>query len=77
MTLIEELIDIGLSICKNSRITLSKSSSRSAVLYSFEKKIYTGCDVHLSNNENQGVSAERACILSAVADGASNFEVSY
>jgi cytidine deaminase len=49
------------------------------VLLSTAGKTYTGCDVHLAptngGSESHGVSAERAAILAAVADGASKFDV--
>lgn len=75
MTVVEELIDAGLRICENGRSAGQKHHARAAVVLSASGKTYVGCDVHLPGNEAQGVSAERAAFLSAIADGASNFEV--
>lgn len=76
MTVLEELIDAAMRICENSRASGQLQSSRSAVLLSSSGKVYVGCDVKLSTtNEAQSISAERAAFLSAIADGASQFEV--
>lgn len=77
MTVLEELIDAAMRICENSRASGQLQSSRSAVLLSSSGKVYVGCDVKLpTTNEAQSISAERAAFLSAIADGASQFEVS-
>jgi cytidine deaminase len=83
MTVLEELIDAALSVCEKSRATASQQQShnhaRSAVLLSVSGKTYTGCDVHIASNsanaEAHGVSAERAALLAAVADGSNKFDV--
>lgn len=76
MTVLEELIDAAMRICENSRASGQLQSSRSAVLLSSSGKVYVGCDVKLpTTNEAQSISAERAAFLSAIADGASQFEV--
>lgn len=76
MTVLEELIDAAMRICENSRATGLMQSSRAAVLLSSTGKVYVGCDVRFpSANEAQSISAERAAFLSAIADGATQFEV--
>jgi cytidine deaminase len=76
MTILEELIDAAMKICENSRASGQLQTSRAAVLLSATGKVYVGCDVRLPNSsESQTVSAERAAFLSAIADGASKFEV--
>lgn len=75
MTVLEELIDAGMRICENARAAGQRTLSRAAVLLSASGKSYVGCDVKLPNSDIQSVSAERAAFLSAVADGASQFEV--
>lgn len=76
MTILEELIETGLKVCENSRSAGQKSNSRAAVLLTKAGRTYSGCDVRLPNNEAHGVTAERAAFLAAVADGATEFEVS-
>lgn len=84
MTVLEELIDAALNVCEKSRqSTLQQQThthSRSAVVLTSTGKTYTGCDVHIASasglaSESHGVSAERAAILAAVADGAGKFDV--
>lgn len=86
MTVLEELIDAALNVCEKSRQTAlqqqTHTHSRSAVVLTSTGKTYTGCDVHIASasgvpSESHGVSAERAAILAAVADGAGKFDVSY
>eukprot|EP01038_Epipyxis_sp_PR26KG_P008402 gene8402-11360_t len=74
MTILEELIDYALRVCENGRIAGQTHHSRSAVLLSCEGKVYGGCDVYIQGNEIGGVSAERASILAAVADGATGYD---
>ena len=77
MTVLEELVDAALKVCGNSHTLVdNKRFARSAIALGKNGKTYSGCDVHYSNREIQGVSAERAAILSAVADGNGEFEVS-
>jgi cytidine deaminase len=75
MTILEELIETGFRICENSRGTHQSNESRAAVLLSKVGKTYFGTDAKLSPNDTQMVCAERAAFLSAIADGASTFEV--
>lgn len=78
MTILEELIDLGLKTCEKSRQSGQKHIARAAVLLGSPSnpKVFTGCDVFMvPNNELTGVSAERAALLSAVADGVGEFEV--
>jgi cytidine deaminase len=84
MTVLEELIDCALQVCEKSRNSglQMHNHSRAAVLLSKSGRTYTGCDVHLnlhnsspSTSEANGVTAERASFLAAVADGASEFDV--
>lgn len=77
MTIMEELVDAALKVCENSRVAGQKSRSRGAVLLCSNGKTYTGCDVKLNGGEALGVSAERAAVLAAIADGANKFDVSY
>ncbi len=77
MTVLEELIESALKVCESSHnLVDDKKMARAAVALGKNGKTYCGCDVHSQNREIQGVSAERACILSAVADGNAEFEVS-
>lgn len=76
MTILEELIDAALSICQNSRSAGLRSSARGAIVLTDNGKTYQGCDVQIPGNEAHGVSAERAAVLAAVADGSSKFEAS-
>ena len=39
--------------------------------------MYTGCDVYTHQGDPNAVSAERAAVLAAVADGANKFHVSF
>lgn len=76
MTILEELIDAAMKICENSRAAGQLQASKAAALLSTTGKVYVGCDVRLpSSNDSQSISAERAAFLSAIADGASKFEV--
>lgn len=76
MTILEELIDTALKVCENSRVAGQKSRTRGAVLLCSNGKTYTGCDVKMSGSESLGVSAERAALLAAIADGSSKYDVS-
>lgn len=84
MTVLEELIDAALNVCEKSRQSAHQQQahthSRSAVALTSTGKTYTGCDVHIASvsgasESSHGVSAERAAILAAVADGAAKFDV--
>lgn len=76
MTVLEELIEAALKVCENSRTLVDdRKFARAAVTLGKNGKTYYGCDVHYQNREIQGVSAERASVLSAVADGSGEFEV--
>jgi hypothetical protein len=78
MTILEELVEAALKVCVNSRaVSGVKSRARGAVLLTHSGKTYNGCDVRMSGSDSVlGVGAERAALLSAVADGASRFDVS-
>lgn len=77
MTILEELMDLALKVCENGREAGQRHHARGAALLAPNGKVYSGCDVYLAGDEVNGVSAERAAILAAVADGASKFEVRY
>jgi cytidine deaminase len=77
MTVLEELIEHALTICENSRASGQKNNARGAVLLTSGGRVYTGCDVVIHGIESQNISAERAAILAAVADGSSEFNVSF
>jgi cytidine deaminase len=75
MTILEELIDAALGVCENSRAAGQKHHSRGAALLTKDGRVYTGCDVYMPDTIGAvGISAERAAVLAAVADGASNFD---
>ena len=75
MTILEELIDAALGVCENGRAAGQKHHSRGAALLTSDGRVYTGCDVYMPDTIGAvGISAERAAILSAVADGASKFD---
>ena len=74
MSVLDELTDMALTACEKGRTAGQKHHARGAALLSQSGKIYTGCDVRVkSDGGNNGVSAERACVLAAVADGESVF----
>lgn len=77
MTILEELIDLALHSCENGRTAGQKHHARGAALLAPSGKVYSGCDVYVREGDPNGVSAERAAILMAVADGAEAFEVRY
>lgn len=72
MTILEELIDLSLRVCENGRIAGQKHNSRGAALLTSNGKVYSGCDINLEGN-TLGISAERAAVIAAVADGSSVF----
>lgn len=76
MTILEELIDIGLKACENSRNAGQRQHSRAAVLLSSGGKTYSGCEISFPGDPNF-VSAEKAAFLAAASDGSTTFEVSY
>jgi cytidine deaminase len=82
MTILEELIELGLKACENGRNALvqqplqSRVPIRGAALLAPHGKVFTGCDVLIGDAEANGICAERSAILSAVAEGIRNFEVS-
>ena len=67
MTILDELIDKALQACERG------SSERGACALAPNGKVYTGCDVYVSPSQD-GLSAERASILAAVADGIKTFD---
>ena len=73
MTILEELTDLALQVCENGRTAGQKHHSRGAALLTGSGKVYTGCDVYVREGDPNGVSAERAALLAAVADGAAVF----
>ena len=73
MTILEELTDLALRVCENGRLSGQKHHSRGSALLTGTGKVYTGCDVYVREGDPNGVSAERAALLAAVADGASVF----
>jgi cytidine deaminase len=84
MTILEELVEIALKCCENSRQVGHKHHSRGASLLAQSGKVYTGCDVYLNsdsypgankNSDGQSIVAERAAIMTAVADGVNKIEV--
>jgi hypothetical protein len=81
MSILEELIDLALQTCENSRPSGGRVDhhSRGAALLGPTGKVYLGCDVHIkaSSDSDNGVSAERAALLAGVADGAKKFEVCF
>jgi cytidine deaminase len=72
MTILEELMDLSLRVCENGRIAGQKHNSRGAALLTSNGKVYSGCDINLEGN-TLGISAERAAVIAAVADGSSVF----
>lgn len=73
MTILEELTDLSLRVCENGRTAGQKHHSRGAALLTSNGKVYSGCDVYLSDRDPNGISAERSAVTSAVADGSSVF----
>ena len=73
MTILEELTDLSLRVCENGRIAGQKHHSRGAALLTSNGKVYSGCDVYLSDRDPNGISAERSAVTAAVADGSSVF----
>jgi len=75
MTVLDELTDMALTACEKGREAGQRHHARGAALLSQTGKIYTGCDVHVKDTGagSSGVSAERACVLAAIADGESVF----
>jgi len=76
MTILEELIDLALRTCEKGRLSGQKHHARGATLLGPSGKVYVGCDVYVGDSDPNAVSAERAAILAAVADGANKFFVS-
>eukprot|EP00981_Chlorochromonas_danica_P013225 scaffold5974_cov158-Ochromonas_danica.AAC.26 len=75
MTILEEMIDAALRVCEKSRMSGQTNHARAATLLSSSGKLYSGCDVQMPTAESHSISAERSAFLTAVADGASNFDV--
>jgi cytidine deaminase len=74
MTILEELIDLGLRTCESQRSVCKTAYARSAVILSNSGKTYVGCDMVIPG-EQHPIGAEKAAFLSAVADGAAGYEV--
>ena len=73
MTILEELTDLSLRVCENGRKAGQKHHSRGAALLTSNGKVYSGCDVSFEDYDPNGISAERAAVTAAVADGSSVF----
>ena len=73
MTILEELIDVSLKVCENGRLAGQKHNSRGAALLTSNGKVYTGCDIYLTDKDPNAISAERCAVMAAVADGSSAF----
>jgi cytidine deaminase len=74
MTILEELIDVALGACEKSRNAGQRHHARGAALLGPSGKVYTGCDVYVSENDANSVTAERVAVLTAVSDGVKKFE---
>ena len=67
MTILDELIDKALQACERG------STERGACALAPNGKVYTGCDVYVETGQD-GLSAERAATLAAVAEGMKSFD---
>ena len=76
MTILEELIDLGLRTCESRRdIDINKDEvSRSAVVLGSNGKTYVGCDM-LVPGDALPIGGEKSALLAAIADGTMTFEV--
>lgn len=77
MTILEELTDVAFKSCENGRNSGQKHMARGAALLSSTGKVYSGCDVYVDNagTRYQEISAEKASLLAAVADGCPKVDV--
>lgn len=76
MTILEELIDLALKCCENSRTSGQIHNARGAALLEASGKVYTGCDVYMRENDPHAIFAEKAATIASIADGLVRVEVS-
>jgi cytidine deaminase len=75
MTILDELTDLSLRVCENGRTAGQRHHARGAALLASNGKAYSGCDVYIGDGvDSNGVPAERAAFLAAIADGAPGFD---
>jgi cytidine deaminase len=76
MTILEELIDLALKCCENSRTSGQRHNARGAAMLDASGKVYTGCDVYMKENDPNAIFAEKAAMIAAISDGMVRVEVS-